>query len=130
MASTAISFGGDNYGCQIGTIHIASGTAQKLEISSSLTNLTELEQPEMPPSPLSTIPFPRDSDFLSRDILLHRIHKIVSVSGSRVVLVGLGGVGIRSESPATWVFWVHASNEARFEQSFRDIADWVKIPGR
>jgi UDP-2,3-diacylglucosamine pyrophosphatase LpxH len=28
------------------------------------------------------------------------------------------------------VFWVHASNAARFEQSFRDIADRVKIAGR
>jgi hypothetical protein len=28
------------------------------------------------------------------------------------------------------VFWVHASNAARFEQSFREIADWVKIFGR
>jgi tetratricopeptide (TPR) repeat protein len=28
------------------------------------------------------------------------------------------------------VFWVHASNTARFEQSFRDIADRVKIFGR
>jgi hypothetical protein len=28
------------------------------------------------------------------------------------------------------VFWVHASNAARFEQSFRDIADRVKIFGR
>lgn len=37
---------------------------------------------------------------------------------------------LRSESPARWVFWVYASNEARFEQSFRDIADQVKIPGR
>jgi NB-ARC domain. len=37
---------------------------------------------------------------------------------------------VRSKSPATWVFWVHASNEARFEQSFRDIADQVKIYGR
>lgn len=37
---------------------------------------------------------------------------------------------VRSESPAIWVFWVQASNEARFEQSFRDIADQVKIPGR
>jgi tetratricopeptide (TPR) repeat protein len=32
--------------------------------------------------------------------------------------------------PETWVFWVHASNAARFEQSFRDIADRVKIFGR
>ena len=37
---------------------------------------------------------------------------------------------IRSESPATWVFWLHASDEARLEESFRDIADQVKIPGR
>ena len=29
-----------------------------------------------------------------------------------------------------WVFWVHASNTARFEESFRDIADQVKIFGR
>lgn len=28
------------------------------------------------------------------------------------------------------MLWVHASNAARFEQSFRDIADRVKIPGR
>jgi tetratricopeptide (TPR) repeat protein len=28
------------------------------------------------------------------------------------------------------VFWVHASNAARFEQSFRDIADQVKVVGR
>jgi tetratricopeptide (TPR) repeat protein len=28
------------------------------------------------------------------------------------------------------VFWVHASNAARFEQSYRDIADRVKIAGR
>ncbi|CZS92446.1 uncharacterized protein RAG0_02985 [Rhynchosporium agropyri] len=33
-------------------------------------------------------------------------------------------------SPETWVFWVRTSNAARFEQSFRDIADRVKILGR
>ncbi|KAJ5662972.1 Tetratricopeptide-like helical [Penicillium longicatenatum] len=36
----------------------------------------------------------------------------------------------RSESPEKWVFWVHASNAARFEQSFRDIAEQVKVPNR
>lgn len=36
----------------------------------------------------------------------------------------------RSESKATWVFWVHASNAVRFEQSFRDIAEQAKIAGR
>ena len=28
------------------------------------------------------------------------------------------------------MFWVHASNAARFEQSYRDIANCVKVPGR
>src|SRR5579871_1654876 len=37
---------------------------------------------------------------------------------------------IREQSPDTWVFWVHASNAARFEQSYRDIADCVRIPER
>jgi hypothetical protein len=36
----------------------------------------------------------------------------------------------RDRSPEIWVFWIHASNAARFEQSFRDTADRVKIPGR
>ncbi|KAL8740320.1 MAG: hypothetical protein Q9190_006965 [Brigantiaea leucoxantha] len=32
--------------------------------------------------------------------------------------------------PETWVFWIHASSVARFEQSYRDVADLVKIFGR
>jgi hypothetical protein len=36
----------------------------------------------------------------------------------------------REQSPETWVFWAHASNAARLEESFRDIADFVKIVGR
>ncbi|KAI2716294.1 hypothetical protein DTO013E5_9922 [Penicillium roqueforti] len=100
-----------------------------------------LERPETPTNPFSTVPFARDLDFVSRDALLRRIHEKSLVPGSRIALVGLGGVGksqlaieysyqVRSESPATWVFWVHASNAARFDQSFRSIADQVKIPGR
>jgi tetratricopeptide (TPR) repeat protein len=34
------------------------------------------------------------------------------------------------QSPKTWVFWVHASNTARLEQSFREIADQAKVRGR
>ncbi|RAO74323.1 uncharacterized protein BHQ10_010335 [Talaromyces amestolkiae] len=56
-------------------------------------------------------------------------------------LVGLGGVGksqlaieyaylTHERSPETWIFWVHASNAARFEQSYREIADTVKLFGR
>ena len=37
---------------------------------------------------------------------------------------------VRCQSPETWVFWIQASNAARFEQSFREIADHVKIPSR
>jgi hypothetical protein len=36
----------------------------------------------------------------------------------------------RKRSSNTWVFWVHASNVARFEQGYQDIADLVKIAGR
>jgi hypothetical protein len=34
------------------------------------------------------------------------------------------------QSPETWVFWAHASNTARLEQSFSEIADQVKVRGR
>jgi hypothetical protein len=34
------------------------------------------------------------------------------------------------QSLDAWVFWVHASNTARLEQSFREIADRVKVRGR
>ncbi|CAG8215912.1 unnamed protein product [Penicillium olsonii] len=98
-------------------------------------------RPETPPSPLSTVPFTRDPDFVRRETLLDQIYSKNSVAGSRIALIGLGGVGksqlaieysyqVRSKSPATWVFWVHASNEARFEQSFGDIADQAKFPDR
>jgi NB-ARC domain len=37
---------------------------------------------------------------------------------------------VRCQSPETWVFWVYASNATRFKQSWTEIADHVKIPGR
>ncbi|KAH9211702.1 hypothetical protein DL95DRAFT_510730 [Leptodontidium sp. 2 PMI_412] len=77
-----------------------------------------VERPETPPNPSIVIPFSRDTDFVERGIL-DQIHQKCAVLGSRTALVGLGGV-----------FWVHASNAARFEQSFRDVTDRVKIPGR
>ncbi|PQE14359.1 hypothetical protein CJF30_00006939 [Rutstroemia sp. NJR-2017a BBW] len=88
-----------------------------------------LERVETPPNPSIVIPFNRDRDFKC------------AVSGSRTALVGLGGVGksqlaieyayrTRDQSPETWVFWVHTSNASRFEQSFREIANYVKIPRR
>ncbi|KAL8944298.1 MAG: hypothetical protein Q9211_000638 [Gyalolechia sp. 1 TL-2023] len=93
------------------------------------------------PTPSSTIPFRRDPDFIDRGAILDQLHQKCALSASRTALVGLGGVGksqlaielgyrIREQSPGTWVLWVHAGSTARFEQSFRDIADHVNIPGR
>ncbi len=36
---------------------------------------------------------------------------------------------LRKRSPTKSVFWVHANNAVRFEQSYRNIATTVKIPG-
>ncbi|OQE34396.1 hypothetical protein PENCOP_c018G04079 [Penicillium coprophilum] len=128
---TSISFGNTNSGLQAGVVN---GTI-------NAQFYLHPERLETPPTPVSTVPFRRDPDFVSRDTLLDQIYEKISVPGSRIALVGVGGVGksqlaieycyrLRDQSPDTWVFWVHASNAARFEQSFRDIADQVKIPGR
>jgi tetratricopeptide (TPR) repeat protein len=37
---------------------------------------------------------------------------------------------IRDASPSTFVFWVHASTRARFEEAYRDIAERLQLPGR
>lgn len=39
-------------------------------------------------------------------------------------------VRLRKRSPETWVFWVQASNTATFTQSYREITEAAKIPGR
>ncbi|KAK6822874.1 kinesin [Apiospora arundinis] len=100
------------------------------------------ERPETPPKPTILIPFNRDRDFVSRDTILSQVHNLCSEPASRTALIGLGGVGksqiaieyayrVREEqSSDTWVFWVHASSAARYEQGFRDIADYLKLPGR
>ncbi|KAF1947400.1 hypothetical protein EJ02DRAFT_364798, partial [Clathrospora elynae] len=99
------------------------------------------ERAETPPRPSLLIPFRRDADFVDQGTLLDEIRKKCSVPASRVALVGLGGVGksqlaieycyrTAEQSPETWVFWAHAGNTARLEQSYRKIADQVKAHGR
>ncbi|KAI9761339.1 MAG: hypothetical protein M1840_001963 [Geoglossum simile] len=126
-----VAFGDGNHGFQVGQsygpinaeIHLAP------------------ERPETPPNPSANIPFPRDLDFVNRGTLLDQIYEKLSVPASRAALVGLGGVGksqlaiehsyqVRDKSQDTWVFWVHGSNATRFEHSFREVADLVKIPDR
>ncbi|KAH8726854.1 hypothetical protein GQ44DRAFT_704911 [Phaeosphaeriaceae sp. PMI808] len=130
MAS-AISFGDANRGFQAGIINGPVSTKFYLPP----------ERPETPPRPSIVIPFPRDSDFVKRGALLDQIREKCSAPASRIALVGLGGVGksqlaiehcyrTAEQSPETWVFWAHASNTARLEQSFREIAEHVKVRGR
>ncbi|KAL9578554.1 MAG: hypothetical protein Q9203_007052, partial [Teloschistes exilis] len=96
---------------------------------------------ETPPKPSAIIPFARDGDFVERGGLLDQIRQKCAVPGSRTALVGLGGIGksqlaieqvyrTRERSPETWILWIHASSIARFEQSYRDFADHVRILGR
>ena len=100
-----------------------------------------VSSPQAPPKPSSTVPFRRDPDFVDRGDLLSQVDERCSQPAGRAALVGLGGVGksqlaieythrTRERSPDTWVFWVHASNAARFEQDYQDIADVIKIAGR
>ncbi|KIW35751.1 uncharacterized protein PV06_11909 [Exophiala oligosperma] len=128
-----ISFSGANSGLQAGNIH---GPVQ-----AEFHQYLPPERAETPPAPSILIPFGRDDDFVERGTILDQLHDRCAVPGSRTALVGLGGVGksqlaieyayrTRERSSDTWVFWVHASNVARFEQSYRDIANCVKIPGR
>lgn len=37
---------------------------------------------------------------------------------------------IRHARPQTFVFWVHASTRARFEEAYKDIADRLQLPER
>ncbi|OAL46892.1 TPR-like protein [Pyrenochaeta sp. DS3sAY3a] len=128
LPAVTTTFAGDgNRGLQVGynsgSIHLAP------------------ERPETPPRPSCFVPFRRDPDFVDRGTLLGQIGQRCAAPASRVALVGLGGVG-KSQlaiehcyrtaelSPQTWVFWVHAGNTARLQQSFRDMAEQVKVRGR
>ncbi|KAJ5092783.1 P-loop containing nucleoside triphosphate hydrolase protein [Penicillium angulare] len=128
--SSNINFGDGNSGLALG---INNGTVNFLP--------RPMVRVETPPPPLSTVPFQRDLDFVDHGTSLSRIQEKGLVPGARAAIVGLGGVGksqiaieycyrVRERSPQTWVFWLHASNAARLEQSCREAADRAKIPGR
>ncbi|KAK3201035.1 hypothetical protein GRF29_213g764680 [Pseudopithomyces chartarum] len=98
-------------------------------------------RPTRPREPFSTVPFPPDPDFVDRPEILVWVRDKCAGPGARAGLVGLGGVGksqlaiqyahsIRDARPQTFVFWVHASTRARFEEAYQDIADWLQLPGR
>ncbi|KAI1619195.1 hypothetical protein EDD37DRAFT_660448 [Exophiala viscosa] len=86
------------------------------------------------PTTYDTIPFSRDSFFVERpilDLILQRTSEL----GTRIGVVGLGGLAIeyayriRDTYLKPWVFWVHASSAVRFEESYRQIAAYLQLPG-
>ncbi|KAF1818501.1 TPR-like protein [Dissoconium aciculare CBS 342.82] len=87
------------------------------------------------------VPFPRDRDFIQRPDLTDQITAALAIPQARLALVGVGGVGksqiainycyhVRDESPRTWVFWIHASNAARYSQGVRDCLDLADVDKR
>lgn len=101
--TSAINFGAGNSGSQVGINHGTVNTVHQYTAPGelpwvdagrrTLINMSNLEPSETPPEPSSLIPFGRDTDFVPRGDTLDRIHEACAVPGSRVALVGLGGVG-------------------------------------
>ncbi|QLI64057.1 uncharacterized protein G6M90_00g027130 [Metarhizium brunneum] len=88
----------------------------------------------------STVPFPEDPEFVGReDILKTLASKLMRrAKHSRLALVGRSGVGktqiavefanrVKKRDPKTRIFWVIASSVTTFIQSYRDIAENLKI---
>ncbi|KAF1941184.1 hypothetical protein EJ02DRAFT_423288 [Clathrospora elynae] len=132
MAST-VSFGNDNNDFQAGavygpvhtTFHLLPGKSRDGAKSEHAPMVYLVpERPETPPQPSIVIPFARDADFIERGTILKGIYRTKSQ------LAIEHACRTRERSLETWVFWLYASNAAQFEQSFRDIADCVKIARR
>jgi tetratricopeptide (TPR) repeat protein len=58
------------------------------------------------------------------------MHNVALTDYSKSQLALQYAHSIRDAAPQTFVFWVHASTQARFEEAYRDIADQLQLPGR
>lgn len=85
-----------------------------------------------------TIPFLRNLNFVARKGLTDSIEQRFTSGEPKVVLYGLGGAGktqIALEyafrtSQAHSVFWVYASSDTNFKESYQRIANVCEIPSR
>ncbi|PCD20339.1 hypothetical protein AU210_016206 [Fusarium oxysporum f. sp. radicis-cucumerinum] len=95
------------------------------------------------------VPYIKNPDYVDRSATWEKLKMQLGLdqrqgaadTRQRVSLFGLGGVGktqialayvywLREEFPDVSVFWVHASTEERFRQSYASIAEECDIPGR
>ncbi|KAF9773305.1 hypothetical protein IL306_008920 [Fusarium sp. DS 682] len=128
---SSIVFGDGNHGVQVG-----------YNYAPIRANFNLPPEPVEPtPPPFASIPFRRDPTFVDRGDILDQIGRQCSEPASRVAIVGLGGIGksqlaiefayrFAASSAEAWVFWVHASTQARVREGFKSIADKVKLMGR
>ena len=58
------------------------------------------------------------------------MHIVILTDYSKSQLAIQYAHSIRNANPQTFVFWVHASTQARFEEAYRDIAERLELPGR
>jgi hypothetical protein len=96
-----VNFGDGNLGYQVGVnkgvINLPAGEFPIAliiwSVGSTNCGFPSSERLEPRPEPLLTVPFPHDPEFVSRGTLLDQIHKKALIPGSRIALVGLGGIG-------------------------------------
>ncbi|RYP47171.1 hypothetical protein DL768_006721 [Monosporascus sp. mg162] len=87
--------------------------------------------------PHFTVPFPADPDFVHRPAIWTWITQQYAGPTSRMALVGSKSQiaihfahHVHAASPEVSVFWVHGSTKARFEESYRSLADALALPRR
>ncbi|KAJ5713550.1 uncharacterized protein N7483_010731 [Penicillium malachiteum] len=131
MASNSSSFYGPNFGLTVGQ---NSGNISAIFTANDTSEAREKARP----SPSSTVPFPRDPDFVDRPEILVRIDEALSQPAARIGLAGIGKSQLAIEAsyrlllqnPHTWIFWIYAGSAARFKQSFEEIATRTGTQGQ
>ncbi|PGH09238.1 hypothetical protein AJ80_07715 [Polytolypa hystricis UAMH7299] len=77
---------------------------------------------------ISTLPLHRDDDFVGQEGIIVEIDNRLSHK-SRVAIAGVGGVGFQEKNPEASVFWVPASNPARFQEAYAATARKLGLIG-